>query len=199
MNPPSQVSDAFQRYSHMFSVLPLFLLINYHRNQVKLFGEPLRVKKSSRDKTFDVGAKLFIGNLDADIDEEFLYHTFSVFGLVINSKVMREDPTNISKGYAFLSYDTFEAADAAIEAMNGQFLRGKRINVQYALKKDSKNERHGSDAERTLAQNNPMVEQRKNLQIPTQYGQPFPQQQMMYGMGYPVQYPGYPGYGYGQQ
>lgn len=163
-------------------------------NKVKLYGEELKVKKSSRDKAYDVGAKLFIGNLDLDVDEEHLYHTFSVFGLVINSKVMR-DESNVSKGYAFLSFDTFEAADASIEAMNGQFLRGKRINVQYALKKDSKNERHGSEAERTLAQNNPMLEQRKNLQIPSQQFTPGYPPQMMYGMGYPpMPYPGFSGY-----
>lgn len=35
--------------------------------------------------------------------------------------------------------------------MNGQFLGGKQITVQYAFKKDSKGERHGTQAERILA------------------------------------------------
>jgi splicing factor 3B subunit 4 len=39
----------------------------------------------------------------------------------------------------------------AIENMNGQFLGGKQITVQYAFKKDSKGERHGTQAERILA------------------------------------------------
>ena len=50
-----------------------------------------------------------------------------------------------------MSFETFEAADAAIEAMNGQFLFNKPITVQYAYKKDGKGERHGSAAERELA------------------------------------------------
>lgn len=36
------------------------------------------------------------------------------------------------------SYDCFEASDAAIEAMNGQFLCNRAISVSYAFKKDTK-------------------------------------------------------------
>lgn len=43
------------------------------------------------------------------------------------------------------------AADAAIEAMNGQFLMNRAITVSYAFKKDTKGERHGTPAERLLA------------------------------------------------
>lgn len=60
-----------------------------------------------------------------------------------------------SKGFGFVSYDNFESADLAIASMNGQWLMNKQITVQYALKKDSKSERHGSLAERILAANNP--------------------------------------------
>lgn len=48
-------------------------------------------------------------------------------------------------------YDSFEAADQAIESMNGQYLMNKAISVQFAFKKDGKGERHGSQAERLLA------------------------------------------------
>ncbi|CAB5371549.1 unnamed protein product [Rhizophagus irregularis] len=41
--------------------------------------------------------------------------------------------------------------DAAIDAMNGQYLMNKPITVSYAFKKDGKGERHGSAAERLLA------------------------------------------------
>ena len=43
-------------------------------------------------------------------------------------------------------------ANRAIEAMHGQFLAGKQITVVYAYKKDTNGERHGSQAERLLAQ-----------------------------------------------
>jgi len=32
-----------------------------------------------------VGASLFIGNLDPDIDEKFLYDTFGAFGVIVQT------------------------------------------------------------------------------------------------------------------
>ena len=38
---------------------------------IKVYGKPIRVNKSSQDKrSQDVGANLFIGNLDQDVDEK---------------------------------------------------------------------------------------------------------------------------------
>eukprot|EP01130_Rhizamoeba_saxonica_P002038 TRINITY_DN11842_c0_g1_i1.p1 TRINITY_DN11842_c0_g1~~TRINITY_DN11842_c0_g1_i1.p1 ORF type:complete len:217 (+),score=57.13 TRINITY_DN11842_c0_g1_i1:25-675(+) len=126
-------------------------------NMIKLYGKPIRVNKASRDKqTFDVGANLFVGNLNENVDEKVLYDAFSVFGILIAApKIMRDPETNESKGYGFVSYDSFEAADTAIENMNGQFIWNQPVSVSYAFKKDSKTERHGSMAERILAANNP--------------------------------------------
>lgn len=61
---------------------------------------------------------------------------------------MRDPESGNSKGFAFINYASFEASDAAIDAMNGQYLCNRPISVSYAFKKDSKGERHGSAAER---------------------------------------------------
>jgi len=158
-------------------------------SMVKVFSRPLRVSKSSLDKktgqgSLDVGANLFIGNLEpVDVDEKMLYDTFGAFGTIIRPpKIMRDEMTNQSKGFGFVSFDCFEASDAAIECMHGQFLGNRQISVQYAFKKSnaataSNNgggdggggdvvaeggrgpggmpERHGSRAERMLAAANP--------------------------------------------
>ena len=137
-------------------------------NMIKLHGQPLRLNKKVSDgtetglKQVEVGANLFIGNLDPEVDEKLLYDTFSAFGVIQGNtpKVMRDMDTQESKGFAFVNFDCFEAADMAIEAMEGQYLCGKPISVQYAYKKDgTKGERHGSVAERLLAQNNPSASQ----------------------------------------
>ncbi|KAI8915098.1 hypothetical protein BC831DRAFT_487650 [Entophlyctis helioformis] len=122
-------------------------------NMIKLYGKPLRVNKATSDKqTLDVGATLFVGNLDLAVDEKVLYDTFSAFGTIISTpKIARDPSTSASKGYGFVSFANFEASDAAIEAMNGQFLANRSITVSYALKKDGKGERHGTPAERLLA------------------------------------------------
>jgi splicing factor 3B subunit 4 len=73
---------------------------------------------------------------------QLLYDTFSAFGVIINTpKLMRDPDTGNSKGFGFVSYDCFEASDAAIEAMNGQYLCNRQITVSYAYKKDTKGKR----------------------------------------------------------
>merc|ERR550519_516623 len=127
-------------------------------NMIKLFGKPVRVNKASAlQKNLDVGANIFIGNLDPEVDEKLLYDTFSAFGVILTTpKIQRDPETGNSKGFAFINYASFDAADAAIEAMNGQYLCNRAIAISYAFKKDSKGERHGSAAERLLAAQNPL-------------------------------------------
>ncbi|KAJ9475055.1 Protein HSH49 [Pseudozyma hubeiensis] len=140
-------------------------------NGLKLYGKPIRVNKASNDrKQIDIGANLFVGSLDPAVDERLLFETFSAFGGIIGLPKVARDPTSGEpKGFAFVSFDSFEAADAAIQALNGQFLLNKNITVDYAIKKDSKNgERHGTAAERLLA-----AQARKNNALPSQ---PYPQQ-----------------------
>ena len=154
-------------------------------NMIKLFGKPIRVNKASaHQKNLDVGANIFVGSIDPEVDEKLLYDTFSAFGVILQTpkvsflsricmglnrkcnvltfilifyiQIMRDPETGNSKGYAFINFANFEASDAAIEAMNGQYLCNRAITVTYAFKKDAKGERHGSAAERLLAAQNPL-------------------------------------------
>ncbi|XP_032581622.1 splicing factor 3B subunit 4 isoform X1 [Drosophila sechellia] len=126
-------------------------------NMIKLYGKPIRVNKASaHQKNLDVGANIFIGNLDVEVDEKLLYDTFSAFGVILQTpKIMRDPETGKSKSFAFINFASFEASDAAMDAMNGQYLCNRPISVSYAFKKDHKGERHGSAAERLLAAQNP--------------------------------------------
>ena len=98
-------------------------------NMIKVFGKPLRINKAAMDKeenSPDVGASLFVGNLDAMVDEKLLYDTFSAFGPLLKTPaISRDQETGHSKGYGFIYYDNFEASDAALEAMNGQYLMNR--------------------------------------------------------------------------
>ena len=126
-------------------------------NMIKVYNRPIKVNPAAQDKRItEVGANLFIGNLDPEVDDKLLYDTFSAFGGITQTPNIACDPeTGISKGYGFVSFDSFEASDLAIECMNGQFLANRPIVVQYAFKKDTPGERHGSQAERILAASKP--------------------------------------------
>ncbi|KAL3469396.1 hypothetical protein BJX99DRAFT_252050 [Aspergillus californicus] len=122
-------------------------------NGIRLYGKPIRVNKASADKqkSVEIGAELFVGNLDPMVTEQVLYDTFSRFGNLVNLPKIARDDSNLSKGYGFVSFADFESSDTAISNMNGQYLMNKQVSVQYAYKKDGKGERHGDQAERMLA------------------------------------------------
>ena len=44
---------------------------------------------ASNTKNLDIGANLFIGNLDPEIDEKLLYDTFSAFGVILETPKVR--------------------------------------------------------------------------------------------------------------
>lgn len=138
-------------------------------NGIRLHQKPIRVNKASADKQkpTDIGAELFVNNLDQQVDEKILFDTFSQFGTLVSPPTVIRDQNNVSKGYGFVSYDSFEASDAARETMNGQYVLSKQITVEYAYKKDGKGERHGDEAERKLA-----AEGKKHNVVPEQ--QPLP-------------------------
>lgn len=109
-------------------------------------------------KVIDIGANLFVGNLDEMIDEDYLSSTFSRFGKLSKPPMIsRESENGKSKGYGFISYTDFESSDRAIAEMNGQFVMDRSLTVNYAFKsigasrKAKQKERHGDQAERLLA------------------------------------------------
>lgn len=65
---------------------------------IKVYGKPIRVNKASQEKkALDVGANLFIGNLDPDVDEKMLYDTFSAFGVIVATPKIMRDPDSGTK------------------------------------------------------------------------------------------------------
>jgi splicing factor 3B subunit 4 len=60
-------------------------------NGIRVYGKPIRVNKASADKqkTVEIGAELFVGNLDPMVTEQVLYDTFSRFGSLVNLPKVR--------------------------------------------------------------------------------------------------------------
>ncbi|CDK29946.1 unnamed protein product [Kuraishia capsulata CBS 1993] len=126
-------------------------------NNLMLFGRPIRIKRNSEpqatSKKVDVGAVLFVKNLDPLTDSETLMNTFKVFGDIISPPKIVRDEEGVSKGYGFITFSDFAASDRAKEEMDGQFFMNKELKIDYAFKTGSRTERHGDDAERLLARN----------------------------------------------
>mmetsp|Transcript_17037 Transcript_17037/g.27340 ORF Transcript_17037/g.27340 Transcript_17037/m.27340 type:complete len:610 (-) Transcript_17037:1292-3121(-) len=93
-------------------------------------GKPVRIMYSQRDPALrksGVG-NIFIKNLDKDIDNKALYDTFAQFGNIVSAKVAA-DMQGQSKGYGFVQFDTTEAAQVAIDKVNGMLMNDKQVYV----------------------------------------------------------------------
>ncbi|TFK42530.1 hypothetical protein BDQ12DRAFT_676368, partial [Crucibulum laeve] len=75
---------------------------------------------------------IFIKNLDELIDNKALHDTFAAFGNVLSCKVATDEHGR-SKGYGFVHYETAEAADNAIQAVNGMLLNDKKVYVGHHI------------------------------------------------------------------
>lgn len=76
--------------------------------------------------------KLFVKNIDKDINEMQLEGLFAQFGEVESTKIVYDTITWESKGFAFLEMVKKADAEKAIEALNGKEIRGKALIVQEA-------------------------------------------------------------------
>jgi RNA recognition motif-containing protein len=76
--------------------------------------------------------KLFIGNLSYNVTEDELRGSFSQFGEITDLKLITDRMSGRSKGIAFVTYATEEAAQAAIEGMHNQEIDGRAVIVNVA-------------------------------------------------------------------
>lgn len=153
--PKDRVLRTHQGYGFVeFTSIPDAAYVEQVMNGIKLFGRAIRVKRANGDKatSIDVGATLFVGNLNRMIDEKFLFETFSTFGKFVKPPALVRDEINQeSKGRAFLYYTTFEASDRVVNEMNNQYLMNQPVRIDYAFKEGSNSEKHGDQVERMLA------------------------------------------------
>lgn len=126
-----------------------YAYVNYHKfedgekaieelNYSPVEGRPCRIMWSQRDPSLrrNGDGNIFIKNLHPAIDNKALHDTFSAFGKILSCKVATDD-MGISKCFGFVHYETAEAAQAAIENVNGMLLNDREVFVgKHVSKKD---------------------------------------------------------------
>jgi RNA recognition motif-containing protein len=84
---------------------------------------------------------IFIANLDWEISSEDLRATFSAFGSVSYAHVVFDRQTKKSKGYGYVEMDEADEAIAAIDALKGLEVNGRKLDVKIASPKGSRPEK----------------------------------------------------------
>jgi RNA recognition motif-containing protein len=76
--------------------------------------------------------RLYVGNLAYSVTSDELQQTFEQYGIVTAAEVLNDRETGRSRGFGFVEMANDSDADAAIEALDGNDLQGRRLTVNEA-------------------------------------------------------------------
>ncbi len=89
-------------------------------------------------KQIIVNTKLFVGNLAYSVTENDLQDLFAQHGPVIEVNLMLDRATGKPRGFAFVTMESKEAADAACQTLNGKDFQGRALTVNEARPREDR-------------------------------------------------------------
>src|SRR5438093_78425 len=85
-----------------------------------------------------MSTKLFVGNLSFNATENQLQDMFAAHGNVLEVDVVTDKFSGRPRGFAFVTMETKEGADAATQALNGKDLDGRALTVNEARPREER-------------------------------------------------------------
>ncbi len=85
-----------------------------------------------------MSSKLFVGNLSFDVTENDLQDLFAPHGTVTSVDLIQDRMSGRSRGFGFVTMETSEAAQAAIQALNGKPMHGRDLTVNEARPREER-------------------------------------------------------------
>ncbi len=76
--------------------------------------------------------KIYVGNLSFSTSDQDLNTTFAEFGQVASARVVTDRETGRSRGFGFVEMEDDNAAQQAIQNLNGKEVDGRTLNVNEA-------------------------------------------------------------------
>ena len=101
-----------------------FVLVKQQQKQQKQQLEMIK-----RQQALLLMCRIYVGSIFYEVKEDTVRTSFGAFGPVRSINMSWDPPTNKHKGFAFIEFETPEAAKLAYEQMNGALLGGRNIKV----------------------------------------------------------------------
>jgi cold-inducible RNA-binding protein len=93
-------------------------------------------------------AKVYVGNLSYDTTEDELRNLFAQAGTVTAVDLIKDRDTGSSKGFAFVTMESMDDANKAIQQINGQSLGNRELRVSMARPREERSGGGGYDSNR---------------------------------------------------
>ena len=90
-----------------------------------------------------MSTKLFVGNLSFNTTENQLQDLFAAHGAVTEVDLIMDKFSGRPRGFAFVTMESKEAAEAAVQALNGQEVDGRALTVNEARPREDRPPRSG--------------------------------------------------------
>jgi cold-inducible RNA-binding protein len=95
-----------------------------------------------------MNTKLFVGNLSYTTTENQLQDFFAPYGNVIEVDLILDKFSGRPRGFGFVTMETKEGAEAAIQALNGKNFEGRALTVNEARPREERPPRSGGGGNR---------------------------------------------------
>lgn len=79
-----------------------------------------------------MSTKLYVGNLSFQTQQFDLRDHFATYGEVVSADIITDRETGRSRGFGFVEMENSEAAQSAIDNLNGKDLDGRALKVNVA-------------------------------------------------------------------
>lgn len=81
---------------------------------------------------------IYVGNLGNSLSEADIEQAFETFGKVDSVSIIKDKYSGDSKGFGFVEMSSNDEAQAAMEGLNGQELKGQNLIVNEAKPRTDK-------------------------------------------------------------
>jgi len=93
------------------------------------------------EKELALANKLYVGNLSYRTEQESLRSLFAQFGEVVSATILSDRDTGQSRGFGFVEMADQNAANAAVQGLNGSEFEGRTLKVNEARERANRDDR----------------------------------------------------------